>query len=148
MVLKKKFTRLLYASILTTLTIMSLQSLKLKYIDLPAAHMAAIQLVKETHDKAQAIINDRDSQISNLQVNLLTSKSNEAAAKAAETAAKADALEADEANAETSKAADILLKDIKAKYMPVDQCVVFKRETCINGEDEIKGTKDDSVCDF
>lgn len=164
-----KLTRILSLSALIGLFVLSLQSLQLRYIELPALRQAAKNVIEKKVAEGNAIINKlndgilkmaseeatlqknleaSDAHVSQLQLSLMTSKGNEQKALA-DTKAATDIAVADEiAMKETQDAATAMAKIVQTKFMPVDQCVVFKKPPCMNGHDEMKDTQDDSVCDF
>lgn len=162
-----KLSRLLALSSLIGLFALSLQSLQLRYIELPGCQQAARNLIKIKVDQGnkiilkmhnnllqlaaadKAAIDASNSENDNLKIALFQSKSDESKdiADVKELATKLAAT--DHALGECNKAGSELVNLVQTQYMPIDQCVAFKKPMCMNNHDEMKGTDGDgSACSF
>ena len=156
-IIKTRLIRLLALSTLVGLTVLSLQSLGLRYIELPAMMQAAKNAVKIVSDKGNAVILKQNGElkklhqgvldqaieigadqetIANLQMELMTSRGNESGLSAI-------VQNQGKAIKELNDGGDRLLKIIATEYMPKDQCVAVKKPDCankqLNGHDEACG---------
>jgi hypothetical protein len=164
-IIKTRLIRLSALSSLLGLTFLSLQSLELRYIELPAWHNGAIKAVQGVVDKANKMntqlnneilavssnaaklngaLDEDEKKITTLQMDLLTSKgvASKAVADAVEAVVKETQAETD--NAETVAAGQALIAIVNKTSMLKKDCVIVKKPPCMH--QELSGKE--SSCDF
>ena len=159
--------------IIAGLTVLSLQSLQLKYVELPSYFQSGVEAVRIASENDVKIINSLEKENLGLVsgLNQINKESQEKDRSIIDLkgqiqnniglsslAAASDKITIDEQKRTITKltknfalseaSAKDVISIINAQYMRIDQCLVIKVEPCMNGDHEIKGGHDDAACRF